>query len=249
MISIPRQHLAAGALVAVFGCALFLRFHERMPAKHEVESVAQKALFGQDFMARERLKQWAELGLPVAQRELGLVYAALPNRQTKAIVSMTKAAEAGDVAAQFFLAEAYYKGRLQLERDFPLALRWYHAAAKQNHGGASLMLARMTKAGEACVPDPVIAAQWLVAASKQGNEQAMFLLSNAYASGDGLPRDEALAQHWLHRSAEAEYPIALQALALQLEQLPEHGEENRVKARHIVKENSDERLMNWKRYQ
>ena len=249
MISIPRQHLVAVALVAVFGCALFLRFQERMPANHEVESVAQKALFGQDFMARERLKQWAELGLPVAQRELGLVYAALPNRQTKAIVSMTKAAEAGDVEAQFFLAEAYYKGRLQLEKDFPLALRWYHAAAKQNHGGASLMLARMTKAGEACVPDPVIAAQWLLAASKQGNEQAMFLLSNAYASGDGLPRDEALAQHWLHRSAEADYPIALQSLALQLEQSPEHGEENRVKARHIVKEISDERLMNWKRYQ
>jgi uncharacterized protein len=138
---------------------------------------------------------------------------------------------------------------LQVERDFPLALRWYQAAAKQNRGGASLMLARMTKAGEACVPDPVIAAQWLIAASKQGNEQAMFLLSNAYASGDGLPRDEALAQDWLQRSAEADYPIALQTLALQIEQSPEHADANRDKARHIVKGVSDERLMNWKRYQ
>jgi hypothetical protein len=146
------------------------------------------------------------------------------------------------------LADSYYKGHLKLKPNLSLASYWYQAASKLGAPNASLMLARMTKYGEACIPNLAVSVRWLMLASNQGSEQAMFLLSNAYTSGSGVPQNKALADYWLKKSAETDYPVAIQTLAMQLDDHAQAKKEDLIKIRHLFKEMNDERLMNWKKY-
>lgn len=223
------------------------------PTTAEVESAGIQALHAQLPSAISSLQKWANVGNVVAQRELGLAYAIKPEQQALALHWLELAASNhkgnGDAEAQFQLAEAYYKGRLGLAKNEQQAWKWYEAAANKRYGKASFMLARMAKYGQGVSQDLAVSVNWLMKASAQGNAQAMFLLSNAYAAGEGIKQDQALARKWLEESAELEYPVAIQALAMELESGSQHVEKDTLKARHLIKEASDERLMRWNRYQ
>lgn len=220
-----------------------------IPGTAEIESAGMKALHAQSPSALDALNKWAQAGSPVAQRELGLAYSITPAHFNDALLWLEKAAQGGDDQAQFQLAEAHYKERLGLKQNYAQAWKWYEAAAKNKNGKASFMLARMAKYGQGVTQDVAGSVEWLKIASQQGNAQAMFLLSNAYAAGEGVAQDTLQARKWLEESAELDYPVAIQALAMELETGSPQVEKDSLKARHLIKEASDERLMRWNKYQ
>ncbi|MCU6435198.1 sel1 repeat family protein [Undibacterium sp. Jales W-56] len=219
------------------------------PTNAEIESVGLTALHGRDPVSIQMLLKWAEQGHMVAGRELGLVYSAMPQKQAEAAYWLEQAAKAGDSEAAFLFAEALYKGTLSLKPNSLQAWKWYELSANKDNAKASFMLARMAKYGEGIAKDIVLSVQWLKKASEQGNAQAMFLLSNAYASGEGVNVDPVKAREWLERSAEADYPVAIQALAMELDGGEHQKTDDALRARHLIKEASDERLLRWNKYQ
>ena len=233
--------LVAAALGACTG--------EVVPDNARIESVGMLALHGRQVSAITQLQAWAAAGRPVAQRELALALASIPDQSAQAGAWLEKAAAAGDTESRFQLAQALYQGSLGLKLDQAQAWSWYERAARSGNAKASFMLARMAKYGEGVPRDLELSAAWLLEASKQGNAQAMFLLSNAYAAGEGVEQNPQLAREWLERSAEGDFPVAIQALAMSLEGGDQHGEPDPVRARHLIKEATDERSMRWNNYQ
>lgn len=222
---------------------------EVAPDNARIESVGMLALHGRQPGAITQLQAWAAAGRPVAQRELALALASMPDRSAQAGAWLQKAAAAGDPEARFQLAQAFYQGNLGLKLDQAQAWSWYERAAASGNAKAGFMLARMAKYGEGVPRNLQLSATWLLEASKQGNAQAMFLLSNAYAAGEGVEQNPQLARVWLERSAEGDFPVAIQALAMSLESGDQHGERDPVRARHLIKEATDERSMRWNNYQ
>lgn len=203
--------------------------------------------------AIDQLKSWARHGSPIAQRELALTYLNWPEHEADARQWLQQAANNGDAESQFQLAEALFKGTHGLQADHVQAWAWYEKAAAQDHGKASFMLARMAKYGDGTTQNLQESTRWLLKSSQQGNAQAMFLLSNAYAAGEGIARDDVKAREWLEKSAAGDYPVAIQALAMSLDSRdPGNAEQstaNATRARLLLKEANDERLMHWKNYQ
>jgi TPR repeat protein len=70
-------------------------------------------------------------------------------------------------------------------------------------------------------------------------------LSVAYAQGDGLPRDKEKSRYWLTMSADYDYKIAMQALALELDGVGGQDSSASQRSKLLMKEASDHRLMNW----
>jgi TPR repeat protein len=87
---------------------------------------------------------------------------------------------------------------------------------------AALLLAALAPAAAAALPeclarraaDPDAGRRCLQQEAEAGAPAAMFLLAHMLAEGEGGPRDAAAARAWLERAAEADYPEALQELAL-----------------------------------
>ncbi|SDY81533.1 hypothetical protein SAMN04515617_12329 [Collimonas sp. OK242] len=219
------------------------------PDNARIESVGLLALHGRQQSAIAQLRAWAVAGRPVAQRELALALASMPEQSAQAGAWLQNAAAANDVEAQFQLGQAFYQGGLGFQLDYGQAWNWYERAAVAGNAKAGFMLARMAKYGEGVPRDLKRSAKWLLEASVQGNAQAMFLLSNAYAAGEGVEQDPRLAREWLERSAAGDFPVAIQALAMSLESSDRHGGRDPVRARHLIKEATDERSMRWNNYQ
>jgi len=225
------------------------KHEEHPPTTAQIESAGLQALYAHQTAAIDQLKSWAQQDMPIAQRELALAYRNWPTHESDARFWLQKAANGGDCEAQFQLAEALYKGELELKADHTNAGKWYETAAKAGNAKASFMLARMAKYGDGIPQDQHLSIMWLMESSRNGNPQAMFLLSNAYAAGDGVDRNEMKAREWLEKSAAGDYPVAIQALAMSLETGDMNNAGNATRARHLLKEASDERLMHWKNYQ
>lgn len=223
------------------------------PTSAQIESAGMLAQGTHQATAIAQLTAWAKQGSPIAQRELALTYLNWPEHDAEARNWMQSAAKGGDADAQFMLAEALYKGICGLHADHAQAWAWYEKAALQNNGKASFMLARMAKYGDGTAQNLQESIRWLQASSDQGNAQAMFLLSNAYSSGEGIAKDDAKAREWLEKSAAGDYPVAIQALAMSLDSREaknaEQSAADATRARLLLKEANDERLMHWKNYQ
>ena len=214
-----------------------------------MESMGLRALHGQDKDAFHALRTWAKQGQPIAQRELAYALAADNQHWTEAASWLKKAAEGGDPEAQFNYAEANYKARLGLTKNNTEAWTWYQAASKQKNDKATFMLSRMCKYGEGVPQDLKQSVHWLQVASELGNAQAMFLLLNAYANGEGVDKNPTLAHEWLEKSAEGDFPVAIQALAIELEGKTDGHDKDQLRASHLLKEANDERKMRWNQYQ
>jgi TPR repeat protein len=223
--------------------------HEPTPTNAQIESIGLQASQVHLPAYIDKLTDWAQQGLPVAQRELAIAYHDWPQHDVQARYWLQKAASGGDVDAQFRLADAFYKGACGLVQNHVEAWKWYENAAQAGNAMASFMLARMAKYGDGVLQDKTLAMHWLMESSRQGNAQAMFLLSNAYAAGEGIGQDAIKAKEWLEKSAAGDYPVAIQALAMSLEGDSHQTDEDSARAGHLIKEARDERLMRWKNYQ
>jgi TPR repeat protein len=229
---------------ALIGC----QSPEAAPASAEIESVSMAAAQKHDMQAERRLRSWATQGLPVAQRELGLLYESRPEQRAEAQQLLEHAAQKGDTEAAFQLAELLRVGVPGTLAAPDKALPWYQQAAQQRHAKAALVLGMLFNNGEGTPQDLAEGARWLSVASELGDGHAMFLLSNAYREGRGVAQDAAHARKLLEESAEHEYPPALQELAMAVE----HGDaltaKDEQRASHLMKEATEHRHNNWNRF-
>ena len=202
-----------------------------------------KAAQSADPAAEQRLRNWANEGLPVAQRELALLYRGRPAKAQEARQMFEYAAGKGDAEAAFQLAELE-RARGQSAKAVP----WYTQAAEREHAKAALMLALVLRNGEAGTHDDAGAAKWLALSAELGNAHAMFLLSNVYDEGRGVPRDPAASRKLLEEAAEHEYPPALQELAMVAQAGDTFTPRDELRAGHLMKEATEHRRNNWNRF-
>ena len=223
---------------ALIGC----QSPETAPASAEIESVSMVAAQKHDMQAERRLRSWAVQGLPVAQRELGLLYQSRPEQREEAQQLLEHAAQKGDTEAAFQLAELLRVGAPGRVAAPEKALPWYRQAALQRHARAALVLGMLFNNGEGTPRDLSEGAHWLQVASELGDGHAMFLLSNAYREGRGVAQDAVQARKLLEEAAEHEYPPALQELAMTVEG------DDKLRASHLMKEATEHRHNNWNRF-
>ena len=92
------------------------------------------------------------------------------------IQSLTKAAKAGQAAAQFYLATKYQHGQ-DVSKDDHQAYTWYKAAADQGISAAQLNVGRMLADGIGTKKDEGLARQYLEKAASRGDNRASFNLA------------------------------------------------------------------------
>lgn len=215
---------------------------EIVPTSVQIEADAMTASHNRDRSAEQRVAHWAGLGLPVAERELGLLYQDRPEQRLEAMRLFEKAARASDTEAAFELAQMYRATLPGKASEAAKAWPWYRQAALQKHPKAALMLALLSANGEGVPRDDVEAARWLAVSSELGNAHAMFLLYNAYREGRGVERDPARAHGWLEESADHEYPPAIQELAMTVQH------DDALRAGRLMKEATEHRHNNWNKF-
>lgn len=206
------------------------------PTAAEIEAVAMHARQAGDHQAERRVRSWASKDMPVAERELALIYQARPGRRDEALRLFEQAARAGDTEAAFEL------GQMRRAATPEQAWLWYRQAAQQGHAKAALMLGLLAANGEGVPKDQREAARWLERSSELGNAHAMFLLYNAYREGRGVPLDLARGRALLEEAAHHEYPPAIQELAMTLQA------DDALRAGHLMKEATEHRHNNWNRF-
>lgn len=206
------------------------------PTPAEIEAVAMHARQAGDQQAERKVRGWAGKDMPVAERELALIYQARPERRAEALHLFEQAARAGDTEAAFEL------GQMRRAATPGQAWLWYRQAALQGHAKAALMLGLLAANGEGVPQDPVIAARWLEKSSALGNPHAMFLLYNAYREGRGVPRDLVKGHALLEEAAHHEYPPAIQELAMTVQA------DDALRAGHLMKEATEHRHNNWNKF-
>ena len=236
--------LAVLSSVALGGCQM----QRELPTAAQIEVVGMKAIQEADASAERKLMSWSQQNLPVAQRELALVYQNRPQQRNAALRLFEQAARGGDVEAAFELGEMLRVGVVYIAPQPLAAAPWYTQAAQQGHARAALALGLLYKNGLGVARNDLQAAHWLQTASDGGNPHAMFLLSYFYRDGQGVKPDPAKARALLEQSAEHEYPPALQELAMTVEVGDAHSAKDLRRASHLLKEATEHRHNNWNRF-
>jgi len=111
----------------------------------------------------------------------------------------SKAAEQGNVNAQFFLGWMYDSGE-GIRQDHAKAVRWYRKAAEQGNALAQYNLGLMYYSGQGVQQDYAEALKWHRKAIEQRN--ADFFLGTMYRSGEGVHEYDAEAIKWYRKAAE-----------------------------------------------
>jgi TPR repeat protein len=230
--------------VFLFGCQL----QQEKPTSAQIEVIGMKAMQEADAGAERKLMSWSAQHMPVAQRELALLYQSRPKQRAEAMRLFEQAARAGDTEAAFELGEMYRIGVVGVAAAPSASAPWYKQAAQQKHAKAALILGMLYKNGDGVARDDVQAARWLNAASELGNPHAMFLLSNIYNEGRGVAQDLAKGRHLLEEAAEHEYPPAIQELAMTVQLGDALSPKDERRAGYLLKEAAEHRHNNWNRF-
>jgi len=93
------------------------------------------------------------------------------------IPGVTKAAQSGDVFAQYKLASMYYEGK-GVPPNSAEAAKWYLKAAQQGHVEAQFILGIMYERGDGVDRNDDQAYQWISTAAQQGHPRARSLLES-----------------------------------------------------------------------
>lgn len=88
--------LVAAVLVTVGAAIGWQAQDSAIPSPTAIEAMASKIGVGGHVAAERRLQEWAELGSPVAQRELALRYLSNPEKRDEALALFQRAASGGD---------------------------------------------------------------------------------------------------------------------------------------------------------
>ncbi|MFS2070984.1 tetratricopeptide repeat protein [Pseudomonas sp. CT11-2] len=137
-----------------------------------------------------------------------------PARAAQAILI---AAREGVLDAQALLGQILLDGR-GIERDQPLALRWFEIAAQRGHLMARNMLGRCHEHGWGCTADGSIAAGHYRVAAEAGLDWAMYNYANLLATGRGVAENQSQALNLYRRAAELGHAKSMNLLGRYLEE-------------------------------
>ena len=112
-----------------------------------------------------------------------------------------KAAEQGDVEAQFGLGVCYSGGD-GVAKDTVEAVKWYRKAAEQGFAAAQCKLGLCYAKGDGVEKDQATAVSWYRKAANQGHAEAQNLLGVCYSDGKGVAKDKSEAVKWYRKAAE-----------------------------------------------
>ncbi len=114
-----------------------------------------------------------------------------------------KAAEQGNVKAQFDLGQIYFSGR-NVEQNDKLAFGWFRKAALQGLAEAQHQLGWMYLNGRGVDnKDETIAFEWHLKAALQGHNDGQFRVAQLYENGAGVSKNLPLAYFWYSINAKA----------------------------------------------
>jgi hypothetical protein len=245
-----RGVMMSSALAAMMAVALLsgCQMQREAPTRAQIETVGMTALQQADAGAERKLMAWSAQNLPVAQRELALLYKSRAGERRQAMTLFERAARGGDVEAAFQLGEMLRVGAVGVAAQPAAAAPWYALAAGHHHPRAALVLGQLYKNGDGVARDDKLAAHWLEASSEAGNPHAMFLLSYFYNEGRGVPQNPAKGRALLEEAAEHEYPPALQELAMTVQLGDAHSARDERRAGYLLKEATEHRHNNWNRF-
>ena len=120
---------------------------------------------------------------------------------------LIKAAEKGNVTAQYNLGKCYYNGE-GVNQDYAEAARWYRKAAEQGAAAAQCDLGICYYYGQGVKQDYGEAVKWYRKAAEQGNIIAQYCLGACYYYGDGVNQDYKEAVRWYRKAAEQGHTVA-----------------------------------------
>jgi TPR repeat protein len=146
---------------------------------------------------QEEIRGWYDKGLGLYKQ----------GNYTEAIKWLTKAAEKGDVDAQFGVGMCYVNGQ-GVTSDHAEGMKWWTMAAEQDHLYAQAHLGQFYLLGVGIEKDPTLAAKWLTKAAEKGYAESQYLLGMCYDNGWGVKTDAEMAINWLKKSAEQNYEKA-----------------------------------------
>lgn len=163
--------------------------------------------------------QKAMEGDPVAQRELGRIYAEGRDHEAaqnyeKALLWWQRAAAQGDNPARRYLGNMFYWGIGVEKRDLAQAFNWFIQAAENDDGIAQVSVANMYEHGLGVPRDLRQAFNWYQRAANNGYPEAMSILGTLYLEGSIVKQDYEKALLWLIGAAEKGDAIAQQKLAV-----------------------------------
>lgn len=166
----------------------------------------------------------AEAGDPSAQQQIGFFYQAgigVAADPVRAVHWYQLAAAAGLPAAKTNLGVAYFWGT-GVPVDKQLAGQLFREAAEKGNGRAATYLGNLYYFGGVLQKDEATADHWFRIGSKLHDPVASYDLGLLYSTGDH-DHDFEKAAGWLRRSVASGYVPAMSALALFLDNHPEHA--------------------------
>ena len=159
----------------------------------------------------------AQNGDAGAQRAMGARYASgdqVERDLARSLEWYTKAAEQGDVVAQWNAAGMYAHDAGDAGQDMQQAILWYQKAADQGFAPAQATLGRMYAAGQSVARDVGLALSLLQKAAIQGDIEAQYNLAILYRDDPSTEQSRDQAFVWLSRAAEQGSTAALEQLGL-----------------------------------
>ncbi|MCL2459301.1 MAG: sel1 repeat family protein [Desulfobulbus sp.] len=129
----------------------------------------------------------------------------------EAVKWYSKAAQQGDVRAQYNLGSMYAIGQ-GVERDYAEAIKWFRMAAEQGDANAQYRLGVSYDFGWGVAQNNKEAMKWYRQAAEQGVAAAQYYLGVSYANGQGVERNTIEAVKWYARAADQGHEGAVKAL-------------------------------------
>ncbi|KAJ3335003.1 hypothetical protein HDU93_006863 [Gonapodya sp. JEL0774] len=147
----------------------------------------------------------AEFGHVEAMHQLYFFYknglGILPKNSESAFKWCQRAAEHGNLQAQFDLGDCFYFGQGHAI-DHKEAVKWWRKAAEQGSVQAQYNLGVMYANGQGVQKDEAEEVKWYRRAADQGYAPAQYNLGFMYANGQGVQKDEAEAVKLYRRAAD-----------------------------------------------
>ena len=112
-----------------------------------------------------------------------------------------RAAERGDLSAQFSVGNMYRDG-FGVSQNYEAAVAWFRRVAEQGDARAQHNLGAMYRDGRGVSQDYRAAVEWIRLAAEQGESYAQNSLGSLYRDGQGVSRDDGAAVAWYRRAAE-----------------------------------------------
>lgn len=147
----------------------------------------------------------ARTGGVAAQQILGLMHEkglGTPVNRVIAADWYRRAAEAGNVKAQFYYGRILNEGGGGARRDRELAFTWFTKAANAGEAEAMAAVGRALSRGEGTKRNKSEGLRWYEQAAVKGVAEAQYQLALIYKDGDVVAKSESLALEWMEKAAK-----------------------------------------------